>query len=155
MTQQRLTHGFGYGIGATILMSLFMLVATVTGASPMPEPIPKAVVATLFGSGLPKPVLLVLVVGLHLGYGGFFGAVLARVTQPVTIWKGLGLGVVLWAVMQLTFLPFLGWGVFGIAITPKIAVATLVLHVVYGGLLGWALDRDAVIQTRESPTAAD
>ncbi len=136
-------------------MSLFMLVATVTGASPMPEPIPKAVVATLFGSGLPKPVLLVLVVGLHLGYGGFFGAVLARVTQPVTIWKGLGLGVVLWAVMQLTFLPFLGWGVFGIAITPKIAVATLVLHVVYGGLLGWALDRDAVIQTRESPTAAD
>lgn len=132
-----------------------MLVATVTGASPMPEPIPKAVVATLFGSGLPKPVLLVLVVGLHLGYGGFFGAVLARVTQPVTIWKGLGLGVVLWAVMQLTFLPFLGWGVFGIAITPKIAVATLVLHVVYGGLLGWALDRDAVIQTRESPTAAD
>ena len=76
-------------------MSILMVVATVTGASPMPEPIPKAVVATLFGSGLPKPVLLVLVVGLHLGYGGFFGAVLARGAQPVTIWKGLGLGVVL------------------------------------------------------------
>ena len=135
-------------------MSLFMVVATVTGVSPMPEPIPKAVVATLFGSGLPKPVLLVLAVGLHLGYGGFFGAVLARVAHPVTIWKGLGLGVVLWAVMQVTFLPFFGWGVFGTAITPKIAVATLVLHLIYGGLLGWALDRDGTATASESLSPA-
>ncbi len=136
-------------------MSLFMLVATVTGVSPMPEPIPKAVVGTLFGSGLPKPVLLVLVVGLHLGYGGLFGAVLARIAHPVTIWKGLGLGVVLWAVMQVTFLPFLGWGVFGLATTPQIAVATLVLHLIYGGILGWTLDRDLTLTSRESPATAD
>ena len=133
---------------------MLMVVATVTGVSPMPEPIPKAVVATLFGSELPKPVLLVLVIGLHLGYGGFFGAVLARVAQPVTIWKGLGLGVVLWAMMQVTFLPFLGWGVFGTAITPKIAVATLVLHLIYGGLLGWALDRDGTATASESLSPA-
>ena len=92
-------------------MPILMIVATVTGVSPMPEPIPKAVIATLFGSGLPKPVLVVLVIGLHLGYGGLFGAVLARVAQPVTIWKGFGLGVVLWFVMQVAFLPFLGWAI--------------------------------------------
>jgi len=34
-----------------------------------------------------------------------------------------------------------GWGVFGTAITPKIAVATLVLHLIYGATLGWGLRR--------------
>jgi hypothetical protein len=37
--------------------------------------------------------------------------------------------------------PFLGWGAFGAAITPIIAVATLVLHLVYGATFGWLMDR--------------
>lgn len=31
-------------------------------------------------------------------------------------------------------------GLFGTAITPAIAVATLVLHLIYGATLGWLLD---------------
>lgn len=57
--------------------------------------------------------------------------------------------------MQIMFLPFLGWGLFGTAITPKIAVATLVLHLVYGGVLGWPLDRDMPSTRGEPPTTAD
>lgn len=155
MTQHRLREGFGYGVVATIAMSILMLAALVSGMSPMPQPVPKAVVAQLFGSGVPKPVLMALAVGLHLGYGGVFGAVLARVAHPVTIWKGFAFGVVLWTLMQVTFLPFLGWGLFGTAITPKITVATLVLHLVYGGVLGWALARDTSSTSGESLTAAD
>lgn len=93
--------------------------------------------------------------GLHLGYGGVFGAVLAWIARPVTLWKGLALGVGLWALMQVTFLPLLGWGLFGTAITPKIAVATLILHLVYGGVLGWPLDRDTLTMSGESTTTAD
>lgn len=136
-------------------MSILMLLAVVSGNSPMPQPVPKAIVTQLFGSGIPKPALMALAIGLHLGYGGVFGAVLARITRPVTLWKGLALGVGLWALMQVTFLPFLGWGLFGTAITPKIAVGTLVLHLVYGGVLGWALDRDLSSTSGESPTTAD
>lgn len=121
----------------------------------MPQPIPKAVVGQLLGSGVPKSLLMPLAIGLHLGYGGLFGVVLARVVHPVTIWKGLGLGVVLWALMQVAFLPFLGWGVFGTVITPKIAVATFVLHLVYGGVLGWTLNRNTSLMSRESATTAD
>lgn len=136
-------------------MSILMLLAVVSGKSPMPQPIPKAIVAQLFGSGLPKPMMMVLAVGLHLGYGGVFGVLLARVARPVTIGKGLALCVGLWALMQVVFLPFLGWGMFGTAITPRIAVTTLVLHLVYGGVLGWALDRDTVSTSGESVTTAD
>lgn len=136
-------------------MSVLMLLALVSGMSPMPEPVPKAIVAQLFGSSIPKPMLMALAIGFHLGYGGLFGAILARVARPVTIWNGLALGVGLWLLMQVTFLPFLGWGLFGATITPKIAVATLVLHLVYGGVLGWALDHDPSLTSGESLTTAD
>ncbi|QIO24376.1 hypothetical protein G9465_12005 [Haloarcula sp. JP-L23] len=136
-------------------MSILMLLALVSEVSPVPQPIPKAVVTQFFGSGIPKPLLMALAVGLHLGYGGLFGAVLARVARPVTIQQGLALSIGLWAVMQVTFLPFLGWGVFGTAITPKIAGATLVLHLVYGGVLGCAMDRDTSSAAGASPTTTD
>ena len=42
--------------------------------------------------------------------------------------------------MEVVFLPFLGWGFFGVAITPRIAVATLILHLVYGATLGLLMD---------------
>jgi hypothetical protein len=155
MTRHRLRTGLGYGVVATIAMSILMLLALVSGNSPMPQPVPKAIVTQLFGSGIPKPMLMGLAVGLHLGYGGVFGAVLAWIARPVTLWKGLALGVGLWALMQVTFLPLLGWGLFGTAITPKIAVATLVLHLVYGSVLSWPLDRDTLTTSGESTTTAD
>ena len=69
-------------------------------------------------------------------------AVLAATTRPVTIWKSIGLGLFLWVLMGLFLLPALGWGFFGAAITPEIAVATLILHLIYGITLGWLLDRN-------------
>lgn len=141
MPQNRIIRGFGYGVVATIVMSVLMVVALTSGMSPMPEPVPKAVVTTLVGSA-PKPLVMALAVGLHLAYGGTFGALLVWGARPVTLLKGLGLGVALWLIMGVVFLPFVGWGAFGTAVTPRIAVATLVLHLVYGGVLGWAMDRD-------------
>lgn len=121
-------------------MSILMLFALVSGFSPMPQPIPKAVVVALLGTDTPKPLLMGFAIGLHLLYGGAFGALLTGFARSVTLTKGFGLGVALWILMQVTFLPFLGWGLFGTAITPKIGVATLVLHLVYGGTVGWTAD---------------
>lgn len=154
MLGSRLIRGFAYGIIATVAMSVLMVIAMVSGVSPIPEPIPKAVVVAILGSA-PKPVVMGLAIGLHLAYGGAFGAFLARTARPVTLASGLGLGVALWVLMQVAFLPFLGWGAFGTAITPKIAVATLVLHLAYGGVLGWTVDRDVRTGTDRSVSTAD
>lgn len=136
----RLAAGFGWGIAATLAMSVLMVIGVTTGISPMPNPIPEAISSKVLG-GAPQPLILLLAVISHLAYGGIWGAVLAALTRPVTVWKGIALGVFLWLVMQIAVLPFLGWGLFGVAITPKIAGATLVLHLVYGATLGWLLDR--------------
>ena len=155
MARQRLRAGFGAGIVATVAMSIPMLAATATGLSPMPEPIPKAVVTQLLGSTVPEPVAMALAIGLHLGYGGLFGAAFARIVTPATVGSGLGFGVALWALSQVTVLPFVGWGVLGTAVAPAIAIATLGLHLLYGGVVGWTLAGDGRPLTDRPTATAD
>lgn len=143
MTTQgnRFLPGFGWGVVATIAMSAVMLIGVGTGMSPMPKPIPAAILGSLGAGALPKPAMMALAATAHLVYGGFWGGLLAVFVRPVSLKAGLGLGIGLWLLMQLAVLPYLGWGLFGMSVTPKIAGATLLLHLVYGGVLGALVDR--------------
>lgn len=133
--------GIRYGLLATLIMSIIMLIGMGSGVSPLPEPIPLAIAKALLGDAA-TPLLMVFAIITHFGYGAFWGAVLFEsVKQRGQTWHGLGLGAALWLIMDLGVVPLLGWGAFGSAITPKIAVATLALHLVYGGVLGWGLNR--------------
>ena len=127
---------FLVGVLATIGMSVPMILATVAGVAPMPEPIPRAIAKSILGPATALPAIMALAVISHLAYGGFWAAVLRSIAS-ITWKSGLLLGIALWLLMQVLVLPWLGWGFFGIAITPKIAVATLVLHLIYGALVGW------------------
>lgn len=137
----QITKGVLYGLLDTLFMSVIMLIGMGTGISPIPEPIPAAIAKGLLGNA-PQPLIMGFAIVTHFGYGAFWGAVLFNwLKTNGNIWYGLGWGVFLWLIMELIVLPWLGWGVFGLAITPKIAVATLVLHLIYGGTLGWGLSR--------------
>lgn len=134
--------GAGVGVVATLVMSAVMLTGVATGISPMPKPIPAALVSTLLGA-LPKPGLMALAAVAHLSYGAVAGALLAGLSRRITVPLALGYGAVLWAFLGLAWLPYLGWGFFGTGITPKIAVTTLLLHLLYGLVLGLLLDRSS------------
>lgn len=136
-------NGFIYGLSATLAMTVIMLLATVTGVSPMPAPVPVALVKTVLGA-IPKPALMILGLIAHFIYGGLAGSVFVRLFKKSFQMNGFLWGVILWLIMQVLFLPILGWGLFGSALTLKIAVATLVLHLIYGGTLGFSLARKAV-----------
>lgn len=137
----QITKGVLYGLLGTLFMSVIMLIGMGTGMSPIPEPIPAAIAKGLLGNA-PQPLIMGFAIITHFGYGAFWGAVFFQIfKEKGNIWHGLGWGVFLWLIMELIVLPWLGWGVFGLAITPKIAVATLVLHLIYGGTLGWGLSR--------------
>lgn len=137
----RFWPGFGWGVVATVAMSIPMIAGAVAGVLPMPRPIPAAIVGTILGPEVQPPLLMGLAAGSHLAYGGVAGGILALLTRPVTVLKGLGWGVLLWALMGMAWLPFVGWGLFGTGISPRVAVATLVLHLIYGATLGWLVDR--------------
>jgi len=141
MKLTRFWNGARWGLVATVAMSVLMLGGMASGLSPIPKPIPAAIVGQLLGPDVAKPLLMGLAIISHLGFGGFFGGLFTLATDKVTVWKGIGLGVALWLFMQIAVLPFLGWGVFGTGITPKIAIATLVLHLVYGASYGALMSR--------------
>lgn len=149
--RERFWTGFGWGVVATVAMSVVMIVGVVSGMAPMPAPIPVAIMGELSGGALPQPAMMVLGMAAHLAYGGVWGGLLARFTRPVTLGKGVALGGGLWLLMQVAVLPFLGWGLFGTGITPRIAVATLVLHLIYGVALGLLVDRSAQAADEPAP----
>ncbi len=139
-------RGAGYGALATFVMTLIMLAGMGTGVAPMPEPIPKALAELFLGlliGNAASSVVVVTAIVAHLGYGITAGSVFAILFYYDFSWKtGLLWGVILWGVMQVAVLPLIGWGFFGVGITgfpPKIAVGTLILHLVYGGILGWGV----------------
>jgi hypothetical protein len=126
-----------WGVVGTFGMSILMMIGTRTGMSPMPKPIPLAIINKILGEDKPKPLRMGLALLSHFAYGGIWGIVFAYVVEDPSIWKGLILGTVLWLIMQVVVLPFLDWGMFGKKVTMKIAMATLILHLVYGGFVGW------------------
>ncbi|WP_198319502.1 hypothetical protein [Actinopolyspora erythraea] len=68
LDRDRLAAGAGWGVAATVLMSVVMLFGTATGLAPMPSPVPLALVARTVGA-LPQPALMGLAVLVHLSYG--------------------------------------------------------------------------------------
>ncbi|MCW9706256.1 DUF6789 family protein [Fodinibius salsisoli] len=141
LTNTYTKKGLWYGLLGTLFMSIIMLIGMGSGISPIPEPIPAAIAKGLLGN-VPQPVIMGFAIITHFGYGAFWGAVLFNwMKTQGNMWYGIGWGVMLWLIMELVVLPLLGWGAFGSAITSKIAVATLVLHLIYGGTLGWGLQK--------------
>lgn len=143
-TRQRAAVFFGWGVAATLTMSVPMLVGFATGLSPMPKPIPLAIAAHVLGDATPRPQLIALAFSSHLVYGGLWAALLGLTASRVTVWHALAFGLMLWILMGLVVLPWLGWGMFGVGLRPPVALATLLLHLVYGGTLGWLATRQAV-----------
>lgn len=131
------------GAVGSLVMFAIMMPLIKSGIAPFNLP-PSA--AALKSFGLPtKPLALIA----HFGYGMFFSVVLVAVFKERTdLLKGLGLAGVLWLGMMLVHSPMIGWGVFGTADTSglpevlqlgstvKYVVSTLLLHVVYGLIIG-------------------
>ncbi|MDQ4077312.1 MAG: hypothetical protein M3220_13825 [Chloroflexota bacterium] len=146
MDGRQIALGFITGVIATIVMSVPIIIDALAGLSPIPQPIPLVVVKTTLGARTHEALLLGVTTVAHLSYGGFWGAVLAVLAHPITIWKGVALGIFVWLVQQVVFLPYIGWGLFGTAITVAIAAVTFLNHMVYCLTSSWLLGRKEVLE---------
>jgi hypothetical protein len=126
------------GTGA-VTVPLFKL-----GIAPMPEAPSLAFAKTLFG---PVPDVAGLV--FHLVYvTGVTAAALAILgPRPGALPIAL-VSAALYVVALVIVFPLVGWGLAGLAVTPKIAGAAIAPHVLYG-LVFWAADRLVFGQRRE------
>lgn len=142
MELKRLGRGFVWGMVATLAMTVLMVLGIWTGVSPMPKPIPPAIMAkwAVFWS---PTVALIWAVAAHFCYGGFWAGLMSVTFDRITVWHGLALGIGLWLFAGITWLPWLGWGVFGDGASAAVTLATLGLHLVYGLVFGLTMDHGA------------
>lgn len=130
---------FGVGVANGLLLSVVMVTAFKSGVSPLPKPVGLAFAETVLGGPLPLPVGL----AFHLAYVTFWSmAFVAFLRDSLILRNALVLALVLWIGALVVFFPIIGWGFLGLAISPKLIVASLVPHLLFGVFL-WGLCRFA------------
>lgn len=129
-------RAIGIGIAVSILTAIVLVALLKAGLSPFPKPPSLAFAETLLGRPLPIPVGLLF----HTAYVTFWSVVFVRYFPRKTLLTALALAAVLWAVILVVFFPVVGWGLAGLAISPKLIVASALPHLLFGLLL-WGLDR--------------
>ena len=121
------------GFAATAVLSLLMMMKSAIGL--MPELDVIAMLSAMMGSGLAMGWIAHFLIG-SLVWGGLF-ALLAPKLPGGSLWlKGVFFGVGAWALMMVAVVPMAGAGVFGMKFGMLAPVMTLVLHLIFGAVLG-------------------
>jgi len=145
-------------LGSLVMFLLMMFGIHGAGIAPFNLP-PSAAFLEKLGLNVgPLPLLV------HFGYGATWSLVLVGLYGASTnVKRGMSLAVGLWLFMMLVYSPIIGWGVFGfgsgyeagttlhLGSPVKYIVSTLVLHLIYGWIIGGL--NPAWIQVEESRRA--
>ncbi len=130
---QTIPRGIVAGLVATGVLSLIMILKAALGLWPQINVI--AQLASLLGAPMLLGWLAHFVIGTLL-WGIIFALVYPQLPGRGAVAKALVLSVAAWLAMMIVFMPAAGAGFFGWAIGPSAAVATLVLHLIWGAVLG-------------------
>lgn len=134
-------------LGSLVMFIILMITIEVIGVAPINQPPSAAFLQVLGLIVLPLPLIV------HFLYGMFWSIILVALSKTNgTIMQGLGLSILLWLGLMVIFSPIIGWGFFGfggdnhtlepddplyIGNSIKFVVMTLVVHLIYGLIIGW------------------
>ena len=135
------------GLAATVVLSVLMVIKSVLGLMPAVDAI-RMLTQTASHFGLPSSPVVGWIAHCVIGVV-IWGLVFAGTyeswpgTPPI---KGAVFSIMAWLLMMSMFLPMAGAGFFGVNIGPSAAVATLVLHLIYGLVLGTVFSQPRVAE---------
>jgi len=130
------------GLAATIVLSLLMVMKAMMGFMPQLD-LPK-MLAGMMGS--PDKPLIGWIVHFAIGivvYGIAIAALDSKLPGTSRVGYGVMLGVIGWLIMMLVLMPMVGAGLFGMNMGIMASMMTLVLHLIFGAVLGWVYGRSA------------
>ncbi len=126
-------QGIIAGLAATVVLSLLMVVKSMMGL--MPELNVIAMLSGMMGSSLAIGWIAHFMIGTVVW--GILFAVFAASLPGNSLWlKGILFGVIAWLGMMIAIMPMAGAGLFGMNLGMAAPIMTLVLHVIYGAVLG-------------------
>jgi len=118
----------GIGIGTGVLLSLIMVPAARLGISLMPKPLGLAFAQLLLGK-VPLPVGIVFHIAYVTIWSVLYVIAFERRTFLNALWWALGRALGLWILVLVLFYPLVGWGFWGLAVSPRLIPASFVLHI--------------------------
>ena len=134
----RVASGMLAGLAATVVLSMIMLVKGMLGL--MPELNLAAMLGSMMNTTPAMGWVIHFMIGmLAWGVGFvFFFNVLPGVSD---LGKGLSFGIAAWFLMMVVVMPMAGVSLFGVGMGSMAPAMTLMLHVVYGAVLGLVFGR--------------
>ncbi|MDZ7661565.1 DUF6789 family protein [Thiohalophilus sp.] len=132
---KNVTNGLMAGLAATVVLSVLMVLKGMMGL--MPDLNVIAMLSAQMSSGPAMGWLAHFMIGV-IGYGLAYSLVFGNLPLGGHGLRGIILGVAGWLVMMVAVMPMMGAGLFGVAMPSgmMVPVATLVLHVIFGLVLG-------------------
>ncbi|MBL6853080.1 MAG: hypothetical protein ISS15_06825 [Alphaproteobacteria bacterium] len=129
-----LLKGMVSGFGATVLLSLLMLMKQQMGMMPQMDVI--AMLTQMSGS---TNLLIGWAMHFMIGtviWGGLFGLFQNWLPGGTPLVRGIAFGIGAWLLMMAMVMPMTGAGFFGLKFGMAAPVITLMLHVVFGATMG-------------------
>jgi hypothetical protein len=137
MNQGAIARGVIAGFIATIVLSAAMLFKQSMGL--MPELDPIDMITGISGAGFRAAGWTGHFVIGSIFWGGGFGIVGPHMLGPYWL-RGTLFAVGAWLVMMVVVMPIAGAGLFGLGLGMNVAVVTLLLHVLFGLVMGGVYD---------------
>ena len=140
-----ISAGLLAGFIATVVLSAMMVIKGMMGVMPELD------VAAMIGMMMGAPVAVGWIIHFMIGtiaWGGGFALLYDVIPSDSAVGKGIVFGVAAWLGMMIMIMPMAGAGFFGMNMGVMAPVMTLVLHIVFGAVLG------LVYQNRVKPALA-
>lgn len=131
----KITAGLGAGFIATVVLSAMMLAKGMMGV--MPELDIAAMLGAMMGASAGMGWLGHFIIGT-VAWGGGFALLYGLIPGGTALIKGIVFGIAAWFGMMIMVMPMAGAGLFGMSFGIMAPMMTLVLHIIYGAVLGTA-----------------
>lgn len=129
----KLVPGLVSGFVATVVLSVMMLAKGMMGI--MPELDVIAMLSAMMSMPAAAAWLAHFMIGT-VAWGGGFAILQAVLPGSSSIAKGIVFGILAWLGMMIMIMPMAGAGFFGMNLGIIAPMMTLVLHIIFGAVLG-------------------
>lgn len=132
------------GFVATVALSLLMLMKGAMGLMPELNPIVMLTDMAHAKMGMPASPLVGWVAHFMIGtvlWGILFKLLYRWLPGGNALLKGMSFSALAWLMMMILPMPMVGAGLFGMKLGMMAPVMTLMMHLIWGAVLGYAYDR--------------
>lgn len=141
----KIVNGMIAGFVATLVMSALMIVKTLMGV--MPELNPIHMISQMMGGSAAMGWMGHFAIGT-IAWGVAFAVFNRLIPGNSQITKGTIFGIAAWLMMMVVVMPMAGAGLFGLGIGMMAPVMTLMLHLIFGVVLGKTYE----VRSEKSPS---